>query len=132
MKDPKAEQKNGATSDETSEQTDAEAPAPNPRTSDAILLNGGLTLTVPAEYAGLLLTDTPRSDEDARSVGNFRFYMNYLYRDVTFEAAALPALDADAVELAFDGGDRLLFWEGTNYVRWVPGGWRCELVGTGW
>ena len=61
-------------------------------------------------------------DADARRVGNFRYYMNYLYRDVTFEAAEFPALDADSIELAFRGGDRLIFWENTNYVRWWDSG----------
>lgn len=64
-------------------------------------------------------------DEDARTCGNFRFYMNYLFRsvDVSFTPAELPAIDENAVELTIQStGDRLRFWEGTNDLLWIDRG----------
>ncbi|MBQ9720133.1 MAG: M56 family metallopeptidase, partial [Oscillospiraceae bacterium] len=62
------------------------------------------------------------SDEDARASGNFRFFMNYLFRsvDVSFEPTDLPTLDENAIELTIlSTGDRLRFWEGTNNLLWI-------------
>ena len=61
-------------------------------------------------------------DGDARASGNFRFFMNYLFRsvDVAFEPAELPAPDENAVELTIlTTGDRLRFWKGTNDLLWT-------------
>ena len=63
--------------------------------------------------------------EDARTCGNFRFYMNYLFRstDVSFEPAELPALNGNCIELTIlSMGDRLLFREGTNDLLWTDRG----------
>ena len=58
-------------------------------------------------------------DEDARASGNFRFFMNYLFRstDVSFEPAELPALDENTIELTIQStGDRLRFWVGDKSI----------------
>ena len=63
-------------------------------------------------------------NDDARASGNFRFFMNYLFRstDVSFEPAELPALDENTIELTIQStGDRLRFWEGTNLL-WIDRG----------
>ena len=64
-------------------------------------------------------------DEDARASGNFRFFMNYLFRsvDVSFEPTDLPTPDENAIELTIlSTGDRLRFWEGTNDLLWIDRG----------
>ncbi|MBE7002935.1 MAG: M56 family metallopeptidase [Ruminococcaceae bacterium] len=61
---------------------------------------------------------------DARLVSNFPFFMHYLFDrpDVTLEPSDLPWTNADVIELRLPStGDRLLFWEGENYVRWLDG-----------
>ena len=61
-------------------------------------------------------------DEDARASGNFRFFMNYLFRsvDVSFEPTESSAPHENAIELTIQTtGDRLLFWEGTNDLLWI-------------
>ena len=65
------------------------------------------------------------SDEDARASGNFRFFMNYLFRsvDVSFEPTESSAPHENAIELTIQTtGDRLCFWEGTNDLLWIDRG----------
>ena len=64
-------------------------------------------------------------DEDARASGNFRFFMNYLFRsvDVSFEPTDLPTPDENAIELTIlSTADRLRFWEGTNDLLLIDRG----------
>ncbi len=59
---------------------------------------------------------------DARLIANYAFYMHYLFdrTDVSLEPADLPWLNTNVIELRLpSSGDRLLFWEGENYVRWL-------------
>ncbi|MGX8698969.1 MAG: M56 family metallopeptidase, partial [bacterium] len=56
-----------------------------------------------------------------QSVSQYQDSLYALFQDVTFEPAEIPAHDADAIELMFHGGNRLVFWEGTNDVLWSEG-----------
>ena len=61
---------------------------------------------------------------DARLVDSYSSCMHALFdrEDLSLEPADLPWGSADVVELRFpSSGDRLLFREGENYVRWLDG-----------
>ena len=54
----------GCAKTEKTEETPAPAAEPEQITQETARLNGGLTLTVPEEYADLVLVDTPENDPD--------------------------------------------------------------------
>ncbi len=54
----------GCAKTEKTEETPAPAAEPEQITQETARLNGGLTLTIPEEYADLVLVDTPENDPD--------------------------------------------------------------------
>lgn len=135
-----AEPRSG-TSDAPLEPLDTPAPAPISELPDgAAFLNGGMILTVPAEYRGLVLVDMPENDEygtlftvsEAASVeaaeaeGHGDWGMGWLFSVARISAGELDELmcaDMSGVEVFAKGAD------GSCYVVYHPTDVRFYRVG---